>query len=100
MTCDIVLGTAPTDAICATRLAGTAEVPAVAEDLTANPPVQAQAAIPAVPADTELTGKAGRRRRSIVKRETTSEYQESTGFSHKSFYYFTIVFRIFCNCRK
>ena len=77
MTCDIVLGTAPTDADCTKRLDGTAAVP----ETPANAATGA-AAIPAVAAiapEIDLTGQAGRRRRSFIRREASSEYQESTG---------------------
>ena len=66
MTCDIVLGTAPTDADCTKRLDGTAA--------SAGPP-----AVEAIAPEFDLTGQAGRRRRSVIRREASSEYQESTG---------------------
>lgn len=79
VTCDIVLGTAPTDAVCQQRLDGTDAVAEVVADPNASPPVVGVAAASAIPADLELTGKAGRRRRSIIRRGAASEYQESTG---------------------
>ena len=66
MTCDIILGPGPDDTVCTARKAGIAET----TDGDGN-------TIPAVPADTSLTGDAGRKRRSMKAR--TSEYQESTG---------------------
>ena len=66
MTCDIILGTAPTDAICETRRDGIPEV----TDGSGNV-VQT-----AVAADTSLTGDAGRRRR----RAAATKFTESTGW--------------------
>ena len=66
MTCDIILGAKPSDSVCAARKAGSAET----TDGDGN-------TIPAVPGDASLTGKAGRKRRSIKAR--SAEYQESTG---------------------
>ena len=69
VTCDIILGTAPTNAVCETRRDGRAEV--LAADGTVD--------VSAIVADASLDGTAGRRRRSAIRREASSEYQESTG---------------------
>ena len=65
VTCDIILGTAPTDTVCETRRVGIPEV----ADSSGNI-VQA-----AVAADTSLTGQAGRRRR----RAAATKFTETTG---------------------
>jgi len=75
VTCDIVLGTAPTDAQCATRLAGTKAIPPSLVKPPGGGPAVSRPAVSAIPADTELNGIAGRKRRS------GSEYQESTEYT-------------------
>ena len=65
VTCDIILGTAPTDAVCKTRRDGISEI----TDGSGNI-VQ-----PAVAPDASLTGDAGRRRR----RAAATKFTQTTG---------------------
>lgn len=73
--CDIAIGTAPDNTKCTELKDGK---DAVVADPNANPPVEAA---DAVPADPTLTGTAGRKRRSIVRRQATPEYQQSTEYT-------------------
>ena len=65
VTCDIILGTAPTNAVCETRRDGIPEVSDGSGNIVQT----------AVAPDASLTGDAGRRRR----RSAATKFTESTG---------------------